>query len=142
MTNQQVAIAPDLFTWPSDNPQLIASSCDSCAIVAFPSQAYCSACSGQSVSQVLLPTKGTLWTWTIQGFMPKSPYNGTTNLEDFKPYGVGYVELKGGVRVETRLKEDKPEQLKIGMAMELVIEKFRTDEQGQDVMCFAFQAAQ
>jgi uncharacterized OB-fold protein len=39
-----------------------------------------------------LARRGTLWTWTIQCFRPKSPpYAG--DAESFEPYGVGYVEL-------------------------------------------------
>ena len=61
-----------------------------------------------------------MWTWTIQCFAPKSPpYAGTS--EDFEPYGVGYVELPGEVRVEARLTEADPAQLRIGMPMELVL---------------------
>ena len=41
--------------------------------------------------------------------------------EDFEPYGVGYVELPGEVRVEARLTEADPAQLRIGMPMELVL---------------------
>jgi uncharacterized OB-fold protein len=67
-----------------------------------------------------LGRRGTLWTWTIQCFPPKSPpYAGTA--EDFEPYGVGYVELPGEVRVEARLTEADPARLRIGMPMELVL---------------------
>ena len=54
------------------------------------------------------------------GFPPKSPpYPGTAG--DFVPYGVGYVELPGQVRVEARLTESDPAKLRIGMEMELVL---------------------
>jgi uncharacterized OB-fold protein len=41
--------------------------------------------------------------------------------DDFEPYGVGYVELPGEVRVEARLTEADPAQLRIGMPMELTL---------------------
>jgi uncharacterized OB-fold protein len=41
--------------------------------------------------------------------------------DTFKPYGVGYVELPGEVRVEARLTEADPDRLAIGMPMELVL---------------------
>ena len=67
-----------------------------------------------------LGRRGTLWTWTIQCFPPKSPpYAG--DAEEFEPYGVGYVELPGEVRVEARLTEADPARLRIGMPMELVL---------------------
>ena len=41
--------------------------------------------------------------------------------EEFEPYGVGYVELPGEVRVEARLTESDPARLRIGMPMELTL---------------------
>ena len=90
--------------------------------------------------EVLLSTRGTLWTWTIQGFLPKTPpYAGTETLETFKPYGVGYVELPGEIVVETRLTESDPDKLKIGMEMEMVIVPFKEDEEGNEIMTFMFK---
>ena len=43
-----------------------------------------------------------LWTWTTQGFEPKPPYVADG---EFEPYGVGYVEFPGFLRVEGRLTE-------------------------------------
>lgn len=78
-----------------------------------------------------LSRTGTLWSWTIQGFEPKAPYAGP---QPFRPFGVGYIELPDQVIVETRL--TTTQGLKIGMAMELVIEDF-DGERG----CFAFAPA-
>ncbi len=86
-----------------------------------------------------LPNQGTLWTWTVQRFMPKSPYNSGETQESFTPYGVGYVELPGGVRVEGRLTENDPKKLSIGMEMEVVFEPYRKDEDGTDVIGFSFR---
>jgi uncharacterized OB-fold protein len=57
----------------------------------------------------------------VQRFRPKAPYVGP---EDFEPYGVGYVELPGEVRVEARLTVADPARLRIGMPMELVVVPF------------------
>ena len=75
----------------------------------------------------------------MQGFPPKSPpYAGRTDA-GFEPFGVGYVELPGEVKVETRLTVADPAQLRIGMEMEMVLVPLCTDEAGNDVMTFAFQ---
>ncbi len=89
-----------------------------------------------------LPGRGTLWTWTIQRFMPKTPYNSGETPETFKPFGVGYVELPGGVRVEGRLTEGDPGKLRIGMAMDVVFETFRVDDNGNEVVGFFFRPVQ
>jgi len=138
---KQVPIAEGLFSWPSDRPALLGSRCRQCGIASFPAAQSCMACSGQDVDVEELPGRGTLWTWTIQQFMPKSPYNSGETPETFKPYGVGYLELPGGVRVEGRLTENDPEKLHIGMEMEVVFEPWRTEPNGDEIIGFFFRPA-
>lgn len=132
---EQIPISEDLFTWPSDKPHLIGGRNKETGKIVFPLP---QGKMGERFERVELKDKGTLWTWTIQGFLPKTPYAGPETLETFKPYGVGYIELEGEVKVESRLTVSTPEELKIGMPMKLVIEKFNTDENGNDIMTYAF----
>jgi uncharacterized OB-fold protein len=133
-----VPIAEGVFTWPSDDPQLIGSRCTRCGIVTFPSQDSCPRCASTAMEEHLLARRGRLWAWTTQAFPPPSPpYTGPTGA-DFVPFGVGYVEL-GDVKVETRLTESDGDALQHGMEMELVIVPYRTDEDGNDVVTFAFR---
>jgi uncharacterized OB-fold protein len=138
MMTKQVPIDESLFTWPADKPALLASRCNTCGIASFPVADSCMACSGTDVAVEELPGRGTLWSWTVQQFMPKSPYNSNETPETFKPYGVGYLELPGGVRVEGRLTESDPEKLSIGMEMEVVFDTYRTEENGDEVISFFF----
>jgi uncharacterized protein len=135
----QVAFAPDVFTWPSDEPQLIGGKCGDCAAVAFPLMPSCPRCGATAVERHLLPRRGTLHTWTTQEFLPKEPYAGGETLETFRPYGVGLVQLGDEVRVEARLTEADPNALDFGMAVELAIVPFRTDDDGTQVMTYAFR---
>jgi uncharacterized protein len=129
-------IAEGLFTWPAAEPQLIGSRCDDCGAHTFPAQPYCPRCASTSMSEVLLPRTGSLWTWTIQGFRPKSPpYKGN---DAFEPFGVGYVDL-GELLVEARLTENEPDRLEIGAAVELVLIPLYRDENGTDVLTYAFR---
>jgi uncharacterized OB-fold protein len=137
--SNQVPIAEGLFTWPAAKPALLASRCIQCGIASFPAAESCMACSGQEVAIEELPGRGTLWTWTVQQFMPKTPYKSNETAETFKPYGVGYVELPGGVRVEGRLTENDPQKLEIGMPMEVVFEPYRTEENGDEIINFFFK---
>lgn len=139
---EQKPIQPGLFTWPAEHPQLLGSRCLNCGEVAFPPQPDCRHCSGNETETIPIGDRGTLWTWTIQSFMPKNPYNSDETEETFRPYGVGYVEMPGGVRVESRLMENRAEELEIGMPMELVIVPFRKDEEGNELMTFAFRRAE
>ena len=134
----QVPVAEGIFTWPSDAPQLIGSRCTSCGIVTFPSQQSCPRCASEAMAEQLLARRGRLWAWTTQNFPPPSPpYLGPTGA-DFVPFGVGYVELAGEVKVESRLTESDPAVLKSGMQMELVVVPFGTDRDGNEVVTFAF----
>src|SRR4051794_1929706 len=108
-------IADDLFELAGDALVLLGSRCEACGTVAFPRQRSCPACTSEQVREHRLATTGTLWTWTTQGFRPKSPpYTGP---EEFLEYGVGYVELGGEIRVEGLLAEADPARLAIGMPM-------------------------
>lgn len=99
-----------------DGPRLVAGRCVSCERVVFPLRERCASCGG-SIARELLPRRGTLWTWTTQGFEPKPPY---VPDGEFCPYAVGYVEFAGYLRVEGRLTEPDPERLRIGMDVEVV----------------------
>ncbi len=134
-----VPVANGLFTGPADSPQLIASRCAACGALSFPSQESCPRCTGRDVEETLLSRRGTLWTWTIQRFPPPSPpYTGTPDRDHHVPFGVGYVELPEGIRVEGRLTQNDPAKLEIGMEMELTLEEF-TDAAGETRLTFAFR---
>src|ERR1700730_15509890 len=135
---KQRPIADGLFTWPAEQPELIGSCCRDCGVIIFPVQSTCPSCTGSNTEQRLLGRRGTLWSFTVLSFMPKSPYAGDETAETFTPYGVGYIELPGQVRVEARLRENDPDRLRIGMPMELVIVPYRSDEQGVQLLNYEF----
>lgn len=131
-----------LFTWPADEPRLIGSRCPVCGVTTFPVQISCPGCPSREMEEVLLETRGTLWTFTTQEFRPKEPYKGPEDPErDWQRYGVGYIELGDAVRVESRLTVSDPTKLHIGMEMELRIVPFGTDGEGNDLVNFAFAPA-
>lgn len=137
-----VPAAPGVFTWPSDEPQLIGSRCSKCGIITFPAQGSCPRCGSDEMAQQLLSRNGTLWAWTTQSFPPPSPpYVGPVG-DDFVPYGLGFVELPGEVRVESRLTTADPDQLRVGMPMRLTVIPFGTDEGGHPRVTFAFEPAE
>lgn len=83
-----------------------------------------------------LAREGSLWSWTVQRFPPKSPpYAGAG---PFVPYLVGYVELKDQVIVEGRLVGLTAEQARIGMRLETTVVPFETTN-GETVAVFAFR---
>lgn len=137
--SKQRSIDPVLFDWPSTEPALLASCCHACEAMAFPAKTSCMACGSTSVFKRKLPVEGKLWTFTIQHFMPKSPYNSWETEETFQPFGVGYVELPGALRIETRIRLDAENPLTIGMAMALAFYPHRTDPDGTEIINYAFK---
>lgn len=138
----QRPIHDGLFSWPAEDPELLGSRCRNCGEHAFPAQPSCRACSAEDSEIVGMGRRGTLWTWTIQSFMPKTPYLTDETPETFRAYGVGYVELENGLRVESRLKENSVDSLRIGQAMELEIVPIRTDDSDQQLLTFQFKATE
>ncbi len=141
--SEQVLVAEGVFTWPSDEPQLIGSHFPESGVTVFPRASACPKTASRVVEDVLLPRRGTLWSWTIQGFPPKNPpYIGTESPKDFVPYGVGYVQLDDQVIVEARLTVNDPAEIHIGMEMELVVVPFAIDAEGREVLTYAFAPVQ
>ena len=128
----------NVFTWPADDPQLLGGQCERCGTVTFPAQARCPRCSTAGMAELPLPRRGTLVSWTTQGFPPTFDYMGDLTGDSFEPYGVGLVQLDDVVRVESRLTESDPEKLDFGMEVELRIVPFYVDEDGDELVTFAF----
>ncbi len=135
MPSDFVPVAEGLLAGSAKAPVLVGSECRRCGVVAFPRQGSCAACTSSDVRERGLARRGTLWTWTIQCFQPKSPPYAAT-AEDFEPFGVGYVELPDELRVEARLTEADPARLRIGMPMELVLVPAPG---GGDALTYAFR---
>ena len=116
------AIAPDVFDMVDGSPRLIGARRKEDGAIVFPAP------SGSEASlyeRVHLSDRGTLWSYTVQRFRPKSPpYAGVEGERDFKPYAVGYVELPGEIIVESRLSVDDFARLRIGMKMRLALQRF------------------
>jgi uncharacterized protein len=83
-----------------------------------------------------LKRNGTLWSYTIQRYRPKSPpYAGP---DAFEPWPVAYVALDQETIVEARLTNVAFDEIKIGMALELT--QIALDPEAADpVAIHAFQ---
>jgi len=104
------AIAPGLFTEESQ-PRLVGGRHNVSGRIVFPCPP------GNDYVPYPLGRNGTLWSYTIQRYRPKSPpYAGP---EAFEPWPVGYVELPGETIVEARLTNVAFDQIHIGMPLEL-----------------------
>lgn len=122
-------------------PGLRGSRCTACGEVYFPVAKGCSKCLATTLEECSLGDRGTLWSWTVQGFLPKPPYNSGETAATFKPYGVGYVQMESGIKIHTRLTTADPAALQIGAPFELVVAPYGTNAEGKALLTFAFQHA-
>ncbi|HEX7651027.1 MAG TPA: OB-fold domain-containing protein [Noviherbaspirillum sp.] len=86
-----------------------------------------------------LATEGTLWSFTVQRFRPKTPFDGEGDEAKFQPFAVGYVELPGQIIVESRLDTDDFGSLCVGMPMRFTLLPYRRDAGGSEVLTYAFR---
>ena len=85
----------------------------------------------------LLPREGRVWSYTIQRFRPKPPFDGDAD-GPFQPFAVGYVELPGALIIESRLRVAF-DLLHIGLPVRLTLEAYRHDKDGEDILTYAFE---
>jgi uncharacterized OB-fold protein len=132
---KEVPVKEGLWVAPShiaEKPQLIGSKCPSCGEIAFPKNEVCVNCQQQTVDEVRLSPRGKIFSLSTVMLQPPRYYRGPV------PYAIGFVELPEGVRVPALFVNCNPESLKIGMDVELVVQKLFTDEEGNDIMGYGF----
>ena len=113
---------------------LIGTRCDRCGITFFPSRRFCSNCfQNDLIKEVSLSKSGTLYTYTVV-------HQGKPSFK--APYPVGYVDLKEGVRIFTHLFDVAPEELKVGIEMELVFRNMSEVSDQSSALVYGFRPAQ
>jgi uncharacterized OB-fold protein len=127
-------VEPGLVRDVDGAPRLVGSKCKACGRPAFPSASTCPWCGNDATDEVELASTGTLWGWTAVTAAPPG-YNGPT------PFGFGVVELDDGLRVVTRLTKADPSALTFGDRMTLVHDVVDHDDEGNDVVTWAFAPA-
>lgn len=117
-------------------PRLVGARCSGCGTVVFPRQDSCPRCPDGTMVERVLPVSGRVWSWTRQAFAPKPPYR--LPADGHRPYHVGYVDLDE-VLVEALLAVSG-EEIRIGLPVRLTTVPAYREEDGTDVVTFAFRA--
>ena len=120
-------VADDLFVERDGVPHLVGSRCAHCGTTTFPQQPSCPRCTRWDMVREELPSTGTLWSFTVQGFRPKAPYQRAGGVHALRG---GLRRPRRAVLVESRLTENDPSRLRIGAPVELVLEPLRTEPDG------------
>ena len=132
-TPKNIPIRDGLFTLPSrpgEHPSILGSRCTQCDHIDFPPRAVCPECLHEDMVKTPLSRRGTLYTYSMINY----PAPGLT-----APYAVGYIDLPEGIRVFSMLTGWGKAGLAVGMDVEMIIEKFMEDEQGNTLLTNKFR---
>jgi len=134
-----IPLRENFWTTPSEDGGkaiLIGSRCTACGEIFFPKKEknWCVHCNTTNLEDITLSRTGKIATFSVVMQQPGGGfYKGPV------PYAYGCVDLEEGVRIETHFSTDDFEKLKVGLDVELVIEKLCEDEEGNDVLTFKFK---
>ncbi|MFC1918526.1 Zn-ribbon domain-containing OB-fold protein [Chloroflexota bacterium] len=137
-----VAIKEDFFSkpiYPLDRVCLMGTRCVDCGEVFLGQVMTCEQCQSKNLASTPLSREGKLYSYTINWNKPPGDYKGP---EPFKPFAVGLVELPDGIRILSVLTDCDFNELKVGMKLQLSIEKLYEDEWDNTVITYKFKPQQ
>ena len=140
-TKEEVPFAPGFLTlplYPREKVNLLGTKCRDCGAVLLGSREVCEACASRNVAVVPLSKEGKVWSYTIMRYVPPWPFAIPNPYSP--PIPVAWVKLPEGVLFVSHI-ECSPEEIKIDMSVELVLEKGWEDEAGNDVLMYRFKPA-
>ena len=131
-----VPVAEGLFDVVGGEPRLIGSRCKDCRTVYFPQTSFCRnpQCQLKQVERFLLPGRGILHSFTIQRYRPPPLFR----IDDWWPYAIGLIDLGEGLQVMAMLSGIALDEIRIGMALRLVLEPLYTDTERGPVLTYKF----
>lgn len=113
--------------------QLIGNRCVKCGAKFFPPRQVCPECRGTQFEALQFSGKGELYSFTTIRTAP-------AGFESQAPYAVGMIKLDEGPLVEAQLTDVNPEQLEVGLRVEMVTRKLREEgEAGLIVYGYKFR---
>lgn len=136
VARRQIPVQPGIFYQPQapgEKPYLISTKCKTCGYIAFPKVLACPRCmKPDTMVEAHFGAKGKLDTFsTCNAALPGFP----------APSIQAYVNLDDGARIWSQITgtDLSGKDLKIGMEVELVIEKLREESDGTEVMSFKYR---
>jgi uncharacterized protein len=111
---------------------VVGTRCEACNKVFFPRKEVCPDCFDGRLKEVPLSTRGKLHSYTVS-------YMGLPGMKT--PYAVGFIELPERIKLFSVLTDCEPYEnvLKVDMEMEMVIEKIKQDELGNEIVGYKFR---
>jgi uncharacterized OB-fold protein len=112
---------------------LVGEECDNCGTKLFPPRDVCLECEAPAKELFSFTGVGEIYSYT-------TIYDAPAGFEQYAPYTVALVKLDEGPVLTAQLTDIDPENVEIGMPVEMVTRKLRTDgEEGMIVYGYKFR---
>jgi uncharacterized protein len=96
--------------------ELYVQKCRDCGDMRYHARALCTNCLSSNTEWVKCKGTGKIYTFTVTN------QNGSAGFRESLPYVMAYVELDEGLKMLTNIVDCPPEQVRIGMPVEVVFE--------------------
>jgi uncharacterized OB-fold protein len=117
----------------SQRYRLMGEECPSCGEHIFPPRDVCLECAAPAKELFTMTGLGEVWSYT-------TVYNPPAGFEFNAPYVMALVKLEEGPMVTAQLTDCDPEEVAIGMPVEMVTRKLRTDgDEGMIIYGYKFR---
>ena len=115
--------------------KLVGETCDSCGVKLFPPRDVCLECEAPAKELFTFTGLGEVFSYT-------TIYDAPAGFENTAPYTVALIKLNEGPVVTAQLTDVDKEDVHIGMPVEMVTRKLRSDgEEGMIVYGYKFRPA-
>jgi uncharacterized OB-fold protein len=124
---------PRYWRLKSQRYRLQGRKCLDCGTLSFPPRLVCQNCKSRHSAPFEFQGKGSLYSFT-------TIYQAPDRFENYVPYLIGLIDLEEGVRITAQLTDVRPEEVHIGMNLEMVIRQIYEDgEQGPILYGYKFR---
>ena len=106
--------------------------CPHCQAKIFPPRDVCPECGGEAKKPFTFSGKGEVYSYTKM-------YDAPAGYEDNAPYTVAVIRLQEGPMLTAQLTDLDEDGAKIGMAVEMVTRKIRTDGGDSGVIIYGYK---
>ncbi|MGQ9625647.1 MAG: Zn-ribbon domain-containing OB-fold protein [Anaerolineae bacterium] len=112
---------------------LVGAECLGCGAKLFPPRSICPECRGQNLAPFTFSGRGEVYSYSTL-------YHAPSSYEEYLPYTVALVRLEEGPLVTAQLTDVDPEDVQIGMKVEMVTRKLREEgEEGAIIYGYKFR---
>jgi len=111
---------------------LVGEVCPHCEAKIFPPRDVCPECGGEAKTAYAFSGKGEVYSFTKMG-------NAPAGFEEQAPYTVALIKLQEGPIVTAQLTDLGDQDVQIGMPVEMVTRKLRSDDGDKGILVYGYK---